>query len=117
MKTLSPLAVQILPMLTTPQTAHGIWSALASDATIAAVDTALDELTLCGSVGCDEHEGAVYYYRRDREAERATLATWDARRREAERVRAATCAAAMASFDAERDATDPMASIKGAVVA
>ena len=118
MKTLSPLAAAILPLLTTPLTAVDVFRALPHATPERNVEAALDELTP-DLVTCDEHEGVSYYYRRDRVAEMARTVTWNGRQRDAERARAAACRAAergyivaMDAADAERDAADPMAAIR-----
>ncbi len=126
MKTLSPLAAAILPMLTKPLTAEHIWRDMpdGDEYAFREIVAALDEVTDSGDVGCDEHEGTAYYYRRDVAAEQARLAAYADAVRVATHARDMALALARANFAAaceaaeeERDAADPMAAIKGAVVA
>ncbi len=121
MKNLSNLAANILPTLPTaaPQSFGAIVDAWSSHS-IAEVDAALDELLATGLVSLDESATCTaYYYRRDIVAEKATAARWDMKRRIAEQARARAIetaerafVAAMDAADAERDAADPMSSLK-----
>lgn len=122
MKPLSPLAAQILPMLTAPHTVPAVVKLFADDSTDEEVEDALDELLSARLVTCDEDgAGVPYYYRRDRAAEKVRDDKWNDAQRAADRARlAALCEAerayvvAMDAVDAERDASDPMAAIKAA---
>lgn len=121
MQTLSPLAAQILPMLTTPLTLDAVRELFADPIDAGEVESALDELTP-HLVTCDEHKGVPYFYRRDTEAERTRAATWNAASRAASREYSLAIAAATRDYDAaivaadaERDASDPMAAIRARV--
>lgn len=121
MKTLSPLAAQILPLLAAPQRADHVWRDLPNGDNYALrdVESALDEL-VPDLATCDEHDGVPYFYRRDRAAEQTRMSDF------ADAARIATCArdvalalahadfaAACEAADAVRDAADPMAAIRG----
>lgn len=119
MKTLSPLATAILPLLTWPMTVSQVFRALPHATPQPDIETALDEL-IPHFATCDEDgRGGVYFYRRDTIAEHNTYNAWETRRRAADTARSEAIAAAERAYvvamnkaDEERDAADPMASIK-----
>ncbi len=123
-KTITHLASQILTMIDAPTTAPALVKAFGGAFTGEAIEAALDELTPALATCDEDGAGVVYYYRRDTEAERARAAKWNDLARAADRALAEAVAAAnkahveaIVAADAVDAAADPMAAIKGAVVA